>query len=592
MTRYLKESVDELHFSSPDKARRYATELYRGATGRNWYSSDPSLQLLMRKYLGEDGLEWATPHLQALGALMGGPVAVRAELTDKNPPQLQRYDKWGRDISQVLMPESFEETRRDLLDMGFNSEPFRVAARTAGADPAALTAAWLYLLNQAEVGMACALTTGEPMILELAENYAPEDIKVRVRELFSGGGSAGEAAQMLTERSGGTDLAALETTATRSGDAWLLNGFKWFVSNVGASVLVVLAKPEGAVDGISGIAPFLVLRERRDGQRNGIRIRQLKDKLGTKAVASGEVELDDAEAFLLSPADLAALPGRSSNPGFARMMDLTNKERLHVSMNALGCARRALVEAVCYTSARETFGRPLIEQPLIRRKLTELIVDIEAAQALVFDGMLGPEMRIGAPLIKLRVARLGVTAASDALEMHGGNGYIETWPMARILRDAQVNTVWEGPDNVLCLDVRRAMHREQAHKSLIHRLREAVDAGPVAEGATADLVRGRIDELEATIEQWALLDPETAEARLFPLAQFKVDVYAGALLLEQAGWELETLGTTRKSLVARLYVRRYLEDISRSDRVTAKPDDPEQFEALLAGSVQLDQELS
>lgn len=584
MTTYLTEPVDRLPFATDDKARRYATELYEGAAGRNWFTTDPSLQFLMRRYLGDNGLAWATPHLDSLGALMGGPVAERADLTDKGPPVLERYDKWGREVSRVILPETFEASRRDLMALGFNSDGFRADAREAGADPDALSAAWLYLLNQAEIAMACALTTGEPMVLSLAEDYAPGDIKVRVQALFAAGGSAGEAAQMLTERSGGTDLAALETTARASGDAWLLNGFKWFVSNVGASVFVVLAKPEGAPDGISGIVPFLVLRERRNGERNGVRIRQLKDKLGTKAVASGEVELVDAEAFMLSHPDLRPLPGRSAGPGFARMMTLTNAERLNVSMMALGCARRALVESLCYAGTREAFGRRLIDQPLMRCKLAELIVEVEAAQALVFDGMLGPEMRIAAPLIKLRVARLGVTAASDAVEIHGGNGYIESWPVARILRDAQVNTVWEGPDNVLCLDVRRAMEREQAHKPLLDRLRQAVENAPAEEEATAALVAQRIEELERSIEGWGTLDPTTAEARLFPLAQFMADVYASSLLLEQAGWETRTLGSRRKSLVARLDVRRHLGDGSRLDGIMAEPKELERFDELLDGA--------
>lgn len=588
MTAYMQESMDQLPFSTEDKSRRYATELFEGAVGRNWYTADPSLQLLMRRYLGEAGLAWAEPHLTEVGALMGGPVAERAEQTDKNPPRLERYDKWGRDVSRVVLPESFEATRRDLMALGFNSGPFRAEAERAGADPAALSAAWLYLLNQAEIATACALTTGEPMVLSLAEDYAPQDIQDRVRAIFEAGGSAGEAAQMLTERSGGTDLGALETTATPDGDTWVLNGFKWFVSNVGASVLVVLAKAEGGPDGISGIAPFLVLRERRDGNRNGVRIRQLKDKLGTKAVASGEVELVDAEAFLLSPPDLRPVPGSSSTTGFGRMMKLTNAERLNVSMMSLGCARRSLVEAICYARAREAFGRKLIDQPLVRRKLSEMIVEVEAAQALVFDGFLGPELRIAASLIKLRTSRLGLNTASDALEMHGGNGYIETWPMARILRDAQVNTVWEGPDNVLCLDVRRAMEREQAHKPFLHRLREAVEQAPPEEVETVAVLAEQIDGLEAIIEKWALLDRSTAEARLFPLAQLMVDVYAGAILLEQAGWEERTLGSRRTSMVARLYAERHFRDVSRPAQITAPPEPADQFNLLLGGAIRFE----
>src|SRR4051812_2073950 len=174
-------AVQQRSFASEAKARRYAAERYEGAAGRNWYTADPSLQWLMRRHLGEEGLAWATPHLEALGALMGGPVAHRAEQTDKHPPALERYDRWGHDVSRVVMPESFEATRRDLLAMGFNSDAFRERAEQGGASPAALSAAWLYLLNQAEIAMACALTTGEPMVLGLAEDYAPPDILTRVK---------------------------------------------------------------------------------------------------------------------------------------------------------------------------------------------------------------------------------------------------------------------------------------------------------------------------------------------------------------------------------------------------------------------------
>ena len=159
------------------------------------------------------------------------------------------------------------------------------------------------------------------------------------------------------------------------------------------------------------------------------------------------------------------------------MMEMTNGARLGIAMMGLGCARRALVESLCYADAREAFGAELVQHPLMQRKLAELIVEVEAAQALVFDGYLGPRLRIGAPLIKLRAARLGITAASDAIEIHGGNGYIEQWPVARLLRDAQVNTIWEGPDNILCLDVRRAIERDDAHQPFLDRLREAVEPG-------------------------------------------------------------------------------------------------------------------
>jgi alkylation response protein AidB-like acyl-CoA dehydrogenase len=582
---YLSEPVDRLPFGGDDKARRYRTELYRGAVGRNWYECDPTLQFLMRRHLGSDGLAWATPHLTTLGALMGGPIAERAEETDRNPPRLERYDRWGHEVSQVVMPATFEASRRDLIASSFGSAAFRDRARQAGVDPAPLNAAWSYLLDQAEIGMACALGTGGDMVVRLTEEFAPDDVRARVVELFEAGENSGEAAQLLTERTGGSDLAALETTATPDGDAWRLNGFKWFASNANGSVFVVLAKPEGAPDGIRGIAPFLVLWERRDGGRNGIRIRRLKDKLGTRAVASAEVEFVDAEAFMLAPRGSSGTSDAAGDGrGLARMMELTNGARLGIAMMGLGCARRALVESLCYAHAREAFGAELARHPLMQRKLAELIVEVEAAQALTFDGYLGPRLRIGAPLIKLRAARLGISAASDAIEIHGGNGYIEQWPVARLLRDAQVNTIWEGPDNILCLDVRRGIERDEAAEPFLDRLRAAAGQAPEGDEATAAVVRQRIDELIRAVDAWRALDRATGEARLFPLAQFMVDVYAAALLLEQAGWERTTLGTDRKALVARLYARAHLADRGPLRGIDDPAEDLERFKDLVDGA--------
>jgi alkylation response protein AidB-like acyl-CoA dehydrogenase len=565
MGRYLIESFDS--------SDRYATERYQGATGRNWWSCDPTLQLLMRRHLG-DGFAWATPYLEKLGALMGGTVAECAEETDRHPPRLEKYDKWGRDVSEVVMPPSFHTARNALMANNFTAPAFADEARANGANPAALAAAWTYLLDQADIGMGCALGTGGDMVVSLAERHAPDDVRDRVRAIFANGFYSGEAAQMFTERTGGSDLAALEATAVPDGDSWLLSGFKWFASNANGSAFVVLARlPEGDV------APFLVLWERRDGSRNGVRIRRLKDKLGTRSVASAEVEFADAEAFLLA--------GSGSGSGLGTMMKLTNASRLGVAMMGAGVARRALVESLCYARSREAFGRPLIEQPLMRRKLAELIVEVEAAQALVFDGLVGPRLRIAPALIKLRAARLGVTAASDAIEVHGGNGYIEQWPVARLLRDAQVNPIWEGGDNILCLDVRRAMLRENAHEPFLDRLASAVDSASSVDAETVALVRGRIEDLRKAITAWSSLDPVAAEARLFALATYMADVYAAALLLEQAAWEARELGTDRKALVARLYADAHLADHGPLRGIDRPAEGLDRFDDLLAGALTL-----
>jgi acyl-CoA dehydrogenase len=594
-TGYDVEAVDQLPFATHEKSERYRTGNYRGAVGLNWYRSDPSLQSTMAYYLQPAELAVAEPHLTRIGELMGGDVARWAEETDRNPPRLERYDRWGHDVSRVIQPPSFTASKRAVLSA---QRDLRQELKSAGVSPSLPLFAANYLLDQADIGLGCALGTGGNMVKALVAAFAPADVREHVLAKFASGEWEGETAQLLTERTGGSDLGALETTARRDGDdAWLLNGFKWFASNCDGKVFVVLAKPEGAPDSSRGVATFLVLRSRRDGSRNGIRIRRLKDKLGTRSVASGEVEFVDAEAFLLSgePSRSLAEAGSHDGKGLGRMMELTNTARLGIALFALGNARRALVESLCFARQRRAFDEPLINKPLMRRKLAEMIVDVEAAQALVFDSTGFPNhhqplkvrQRIAVPVTKLKVCRLGITMASAAIEIHGGNGYIENWPVARLLRDAQVNTIWEGPDNILCLDVRRGIERLQAHEPLLSRLRDAVSVSDDDE--TARLVSRRIDDLEAAITAWTKLPAEVAEARLFPLAQFMGDVYAGALLTEQAAWERATRRAERKALVASSYAQRFLADPGPLRGIDAEDDEVlARFDELAEGALIID----
>jgi len=593
--KYGKESVDSLPFNTPEKSDRYRTERFFGAIGLNWFDADPTLQRSMRYYLSEDDFAWAEPRLQDLGELMGGPVAERAEVTDKNPPKLVKYDRWGHDVSEVTIAPSAKATKRDLTERGFMGPKFRQEAEAAGVNTGPLMLANGYLLNQAEIGMSCAMGADAGMVESQVAQFAPPDVQQFVLSRIKSGEWIGGTGQFFTERTGGSDLGGLETTATPNGDSWLLNGFKWFSSNLDGEAFVVLAKPDGAPDGVKGNTPFLVLKHRRDGSRNTMRIRQLKDKLGTHAVASGEVEFVDAEAFMLSgpPSDGDGSP--SDGKGMARLMAMTNVARLGVGLMGLGCARRALVESLCYAMARNSWKTPLIDHPLMKRKLAEMIVDVEAVQGLLFEGYGYPNQqraerhlerqRIVPPLAKLKAARLGITAASDAIEVHGGNGYIETWPVARILRDAQINTLWEGPDNILCLDVRRAIEREAADEPFLARIDEALDNAGEAVPA-ASMVRERNQDLAVAIESWKRLDGETAEARLFALSQFMAEVFAAAMLCERAEWELREFGDDRKSLVAELYTQRHLAHPNAVRNIDA-PVDPaiDRFGELVAGAL-------
>lgn len=602
---YGTEAVDRLAFGSPEKSQRYATERYLGAEGLNWYSADPSLQALMRRRLTDDELAWAEPRLEHLGELCGGPIARRAEETDRHPPRLERYDRWGHDVSRVVMPETVKATRRDLYEAGFERPDVLRDAQARGLRTTHFVAASQYLLDQADIGMMCALGTGGEMVARLVAEYAPADVRDLVLEKMTSGEWWGSTAQLLTERTGGTDLAQIETTATPAGarapgsrpgdsDAWLLNGFKWFASNADGQAWVVLAKPEGAPDGIRGVCSFLVLQQRRDGSRNGIRIRRLKDKLGTKAVASAEVELADAEAFLLAPTNDTGEASGGDGRGLTRMMEMTNGARLGIAMMGLGCARRSFVEALCYARARPAFGAPLVDHPLMRRKLVEMACDLEAAKVLVFDSYstadaLGsaPRLRLGAPLAKLMAARLGVTAASDAIEIHGGNGYVENWPVARILRDAQVNPIWEGADNVLCLDVRRGIEREEAHLPLLERMHLAISSGEGEPGYSA--VSDGVAKADSAVTSWLKLnasDRAAAESRLFPLSQLLSRAYAAAVLWEQATWEAETLGDGRRMVVARHWAQRRLNDGGLLAEIEdAETPEITRFDEIMAGAL-------
>ena len=171
---YREERVDSLPFNTPEKSDRYRTERFSGAIGLNWFDCDPTLQRSMRYYLTEEQYAWAEPRLHAYGALMGGPIAERAEITDKNPPQLVRYDRWGHEVSDVIIAESAKATKRDLVESGFMGPKFQRDADAAGVPSGPLGMASGYLLNQAEIGMSCAMGADAGMVA--AQRYGAAEL--------------------------------------------------------------------------------------------------------------------------------------------------------------------------------------------------------------------------------------------------------------------------------------------------------------------------------------------------------------------------------------------------------------------------------
>ena len=534
---------------------------FETAIGLNWYLIDPNLRALMDRHIAPADRAWAEEHLRRWGELCGGPIAARAEVVDRNSPRLERYDEWGNEINQVAHHPDAIANKRDIWELGSG------AVRRGGRPvPPVLGSAFTYLLSQSDTGMVCAtgMTGG---VESLVERFAPDDVRERVLPRLQSPEYEGswDGAMFMTEIRGGSDLASSETVATASGDTWVLNGSKWFCSNIDAQAIVTLARPEGADPGLRGLALFLVLAERSDGSRNGIHIKRIKDKLGTRSVPTAELDFVDAEAFILS----SPSAGGGSASGLNRMMSMVNGSRLGVATMGLGIMRRSFLESAIYASHREAFGERLERLPLVRETLVKMAVAVDSASALVFEtaslsGSTGDERRrqlyrIMVPLAKFRGARQGLELASQAIEMHGGNGYIENWPVARQLRDAQCHTIWEGTENIICLDVLRAIARENAHDALLERIEAALSAADHSLlAAGRDIVAAGVREARQAIDFISHAENDIRQLHARRLTQWLAELTEGALLLEQAALELKETGSARRAAVARIFIEEHL----------------------------------
>jgi len=336
---------------------------YERAQGLNWYAVDPDLQFLVDYHLDAPDRDWVETHLQRMGALCGGPIAERSEIVDKNPPRLERYDRWGEEINEVVHHPAALATKRDLWEQGFLGLPWSREVKERGRPaPPVLLQAFQYLLCQADTGMLCSvgMTTAAA---ELIERYAPPEVRERFLPHMTtmNYDDAMDGSMFMTEKLGGSDLgAATKTTARQTADGWRVDGEKWFCSNVDGGAIMLLARPEGSPAGVRGLSLFLVPKRCRDGSLNGIHIRRIKDKLGTRSVPTAEVELRDAEAYLLA--------GSSNVPdgrGLNRMMEMVNTSRIGVAIMGLGILRRSFLESAIYTARREAFGKRLRDQPMV-----------------------------------------------------------------------------------------------------------------------------------------------------------------------------------------------------------------------------------
>jgi alkylation response protein AidB-like acyl-CoA dehydrogenase len=544
--------------------------------GRNWFRLDPDLQARVRRDAPPEDVEWSERTLDGFGELVGGTIARAADVVDAHPPELVRYDRWANEVNELAHHPAMLEAKAALWRAGYPSG-FAAQARERGRPtPGVVLGGASYLLSQADTGMVCSLgmTSG---VAGLVEAYAPPDVR---DELLAGLRAADVAdavdgSMFLTERDGGSDLGrTVHCTARDLGDGRVaITGEKWFCSNVDGAAIVLLARPEGAAEGSAGLGLYLVPRVTDDGTPNRYSVRRLKQKLGTKSVPTGEVEFHGALGYALrgapgdGGADGDAAGSGSDAGGLNRMMEMVNGSRFGVALMGLGIARRCVAEASAWAHHRQAKGRALVDLPLVREQLVDLLAELEAATALGFECTSASRLpdgarlrRIMVPAAKVRLCRLGVEAASYAVELHGGNGYCEDWGLTRQLRDAQCHPIWEGSENICVLDVLRTIRRDGSHEALLARIDGALATarqgapGWVQEGVEA--TTGARERLAGRIDGLAGLEPDAAEAVSGRLCDLMNRTASAALLLEQAGEDGEL--AVHKGLVALRFVRRHL----------------------------------
>ena len=456
----------------PNRPAPLGAEAVPDSHGLNLFRADPTLAKLLPLYLPRDLLDHLAPHLDRLGALAGGRLAELAATADTNPPELLHRTRRGEDTQSIAYHPAYREMERVAFgEYGLAALSHRGGVLDWPAPmPASAKYALTYLFVQAEFGLCCPVSMTDSLARTLRKFGAPDLVARYLPALTSQDLDAlNQGAMFMTEQGAGSDIANTAVTAAPNADgSWALTGDKWFCSNADAELAMVLARPEGAPAGIKGVSLFLLPRTLPDGTANHYRIVRLKEKLGTRSMASGEIRLEGATAWMIGE------PGA----GMRQMADMVNNSRLSNGVRAAGMMRRAVTEALYIAHRRIAFGAPIVTLPLMRRQLAKMLVRAEQARSMVFqtaDALRRSDagepgayalLRILTPLLKFRACRDARVVAGDAMEVRGGCGYIEDFPDARLVRDAHLGSIWEGTSNIVALDVLRAAAREGSLEAL------------------------------------------------------------------------------------------------------------------------------
>lgn len=402
------------------------------------------------------GAGWAEDRLAACGARIGSAhMQALAQEANRRVPELRTHDRFGNRIDMV----EFSPAWHELMGMLRADEVHALGwtANRPGAHTARAALSYLWAQGEAGVGCPAAMTFAAiaalrhaPALLEkfragiLSPGYDPAPVP-------PGQKTALTVAMAMTEKQGGSDLRQTQTTAVpMGGGRFSLTGHKWFFSVPTSDLFLTLARTE------AGISCFLAQGWRDDGSRNFLLLQRLKDKCGNRSNASSEVEFRGLEA------ELVGEEGR----GIATILNMAQLTRLECALGSAGLMRQAVALAIHHTRHRTAFQRRLVEQPAMMNVLADLALEAEAAMwlamraAAALDAGQMALFRILAPIAKYWICKRAPALVAEALECHGGNGFIEEQTVARLYRDAPVNGLWEGSGNVICLDVLRACARE------------------------------------------------------------------------------------------------------------------------------------
>ncbi|NOX74242.1 MAG: DNA alkylation response protein [Alphaproteobacteria bacterium] len=475
---------------------------------------------ILRHYAGKAGADQAD--LASYGALLGREEMREAgRVANRNLPELRIFDRSGRRIDEVEFHPAYHKLMDAGLSAGYAARPWE--AKSGGH---ATHAAMVYMQNQVEPGVACPMTMTYAAVPAMAKNaeIAAQWLPQMMSRSYdpasrpAPGKSGVTIGMAMTEKQGGSDVRANTTEATPDGDSggegYRLRGHKWFCSAPMCDAFLTLAQAP------DGLTCFLVPRWTPDGERNGLQIMRLKDKLGNKANASSEIEYHDAFAWRLG----------DEGKGVKTIVEMVHHTRLDTAMAPAGLMRAALTEAHWWIKGRSAFQRRLIDQPLMQSVIADMVVEQEAATALAmrvaraFDGDSAADRafaRISVALAKFVLNKRCPAFIYEAMECLGGVGYVEESPLPMLYREAPLNSIWEGSGNVICLDILRTLAREPL-------------AGEVLFGEL-EAARGKDRAFDVALTKfqarWPNGAPE-AEARWF--AETLANLLQAAVLLDHA----------------------------------------------------------